>query len=109
MPEVICSRIRIRSGSLGAVRDWARTISERRDEALATLQEEGVQLESVFLEHTSDGDYLVYYMRGSDLAASREIGRTSKHAIDDYHHRFMKEHTEPMATLELLVDLDLAG
>ena len=109
MPEVMCSRIRIKPGSLGAVRDWARTISERRDEALATLREEDVHLESVFLEHASDGDYLVYYMRATDLAASREIGRTSKHAIDDYHHRFMKEHTELVAQLELLVDLDLAG
>ena len=66
MSEVICKRLKIRDGSVEAVREWARTIAARRGEALATLRNESVQLESVFLEHGTDGDYLVYYMRGQD-------------------------------------------
>lgn len=107
MSDVICKRLRIRNGSINAVRDWARTISARRSEALETLRDESVHLESVFLERGSDGDYLVYYMRGADLAGSREVARQSKHPIDEYHQRFMKEHIESGVELETLVDLEI--
>lgn len=107
MSDVICKRLRIRDGSLDAVREWARTISARREEALDTLRDEAVRVESVFLERADDGDYLVYYMRGADLAGSRQIARQSKHPIDEYHQRFMKEHIESGVELEVLVDLEI--
>lgn len=109
MSEVVCKRLKIKNGSLEAVREWARTISARRHEALETLRDEGVTLESVFLERASDGDYLVYYMRGHDLAASRQVARQSKHPIDEYHQRFMREHIESGSALETLVDLEIGS
>lgn len=105
MTQVNCSRIRIKPGSLDAVREWARTIWARRTEAVATLVDERVQCESVFLEHASDGDFLVYYMRGENLGASHDVAKSSRHAIDEYHQQFMREHTEHRTQLELLVDL----
>jgi hypothetical protein len=109
MSDVICKRLMIRNGSINAVREWARTISARRSEALETLRDEGVQLESVFLERLPDRDYLLYYMRGVDLAGSRQVARESKHPIDEYHQRVMKEHIESGTELEILVDLEMAS
>jgi len=105
--ETRCARLRIKPGSLDAVREWARTInSSRRDEALVTLRDESVSVESVFLESSADGDFLIYYMRGADLTKSRAIAAESKHSIDAYHRDFMREHTEERSLLEMLVDLE---
>ena len=104
MSEVVCHRIKLRQGSLPRVREWARTIRERRAEALATLRDEGVTLESAFLEQTTDGDYLIYYMRAPKLALG--AAATSSHPIDEYHQRFKRETWEEGSELELLVDLE---
>ncbi len=65
--QVICKRIRLKPGSLPRVYEWAATLTQRRDEALATLKDQGVVVESAFLERAADGDFLVYYMRADDL------------------------------------------
>jgi len=98
--------VRIKPGSLAAVREWARTINARRAEALATLVDEQIRLESVFLESTADGDYLIYYTRGADLSLADKVTATSQHPIDAYHYEFMRQHTEKGTPLELLVDLE---
>jgi len=102
--EVVCHRIKLRAGSLPRVREWASTILERRDEALATLRDEGVTIESAFLEETVDGHYLIYYMR----AAKPRLGAaaTSAHPIDEYHQQFKRDAWEGGSELELLIDLD---
>ena len=99
-------RVRIRQGSLDAVREWARTINGRREEAVATLRNERVEIESVFLETAADGDFLIYYMRGLDLSESQKVAGGSEHPIDAYHQNFMRTHTEGGTDLELLIDLD---
>lgn len=104
--ETRCARVKIRPGSLEAVREWARTINSRRDEALATLRDESVCVESVFLESAPDGDFLIYYLRGPNLARSDRVAASSKHSIDAYHYAFMRQHTEKGTPLELLIDLE---
>ena len=88
------------------MREWARTINGRREEAVATLRNERVQLESVFLEEAADGNFLIYYMRGVDLTASQKVAGASEHPIDAYHRNFMRTHTEGGTVLELLIDVD---
>ncbi|MBK7582653.1 MAG: hypothetical protein IPI67_20955 [Myxococcales bacterium] len=104
--ETRCVRARIKPGSIEAVREWARTINARRVEALATLVDEQIQLESVFLESAADGQYLIYYTRGADLSQADKVTKTSQHPIDAYHYEFMRQHTEKGVPLELLVDLE---
>ena len=48
--ETRCVKIKLKPNSLEKVREWAQTINERKDEALATLRDEGVILETVFLD-----------------------------------------------------------
>ena len=104
--QVICKRIRLKPGSLPRVYEWARTLTARRDEALATLENEGVTVESAFLERAADGDYLVYYMRAHDLQQASGAAAQSTHPIDQYHQSFKRETWEERTTLELLVDLE---
>ena len=58
--ETRCFKIRLQPGSIEKVRTWAKTINERKDEALATLRNELVILEIVFLDQTAEGDFLIY-------------------------------------------------
>lgn len=95
-------RVRLRPGSLDRVREWAAELNARRDEVLATLRDEGVRIESVFL----DGDTLVYYMRADSVERAREVYSRSKHAIDAYHQRFKDETFDEQTALELLIDFE---
>ncbi len=104
--QTACVRIRLKPGSLERVREWATELSRRPDEVLTTLREERVWVESVFLERTADGDFLVYYMRADDLDAAREVAKRSPHPIDAYHAQFKQEAWESSEQLELLIDFE---
>ena len=106
MWETRCIKVKLRDGSLSRVREWAAELNRRADEVLATLRDEGVVIESAFLDSTSEGDFLIYYMKAENLERAREVGRTSAHPIDEYHHQFQRETFESGKQLELLVDFD---
>ena len=109
MYETTCMKIRLHPGSLERVREWAAEINRRSDEALATLRDERVVVESVFLESGDEGDFLIYYMKAGSIEGAQAVANNSKHAIDEYHRRFMREVCASGRKLELLVDLDRIG
>jgi L-rhamnose mutarotase len=95
-------RVRLEPGSLGRVREWAAELNARRDEVVATLRDEGIRVESVFL----DGETLIYYLKADNLEQAREVYARSTHAIDAYHQRFKDETFAEQTQLELLVDFE---
>ncbi|MGL4610296.1 MAG: DUF6176 family protein [Trueperaceae bacterium] len=106
MQQLHCVRIKLKPNSLDRVREWAAEITRRKEEALETLRDESIFLESFFLEKASDGDYLIGYIRAESLEQSREAVKKSTHALDDYHQEFKKACWESGEKLEVLVDLD---
>jgi hypothetical protein len=98
-------RIKLKPGCADQARQWAAEINRRREEAIATLRDEGVMVESVFFDHTSEGDFLIYYMKSENLKKASKVIKDSTHAIDAYHQKF-KGCWESGQQLELLVDLD---
>jgi hypothetical protein len=105
MHEFHCSRIKLKPNSLDKVHEWAAELNQRKDEALATLRDESIFIESFFLEKASDGDYLIAYIRAESLEQSQEAVKKSTHAIDAYHQAFKKACWESGERLETLVDL----
>jgi hypothetical protein len=102
-----CVKIRLKPNSLDAVREWAHTLNEsRRAEALATLRDETVVFEAAFLDHTPEGDFLIYVTKAESFDKSEQAAARSTHDIDQYHRRFQKEAWGDRTPLELLVDLD---
>ena len=95
-------KVRLKPGSLPRVQAWAAELNNRRDEVMATLRDEDVVIESVFL----DGDELVYYLKARDVAHAQAVYARSQHAIDEYHRRFKDETFGERRTLELLVDFE---
>ncbi|MGH2585019.1 MAG: DUF6176 family protein [Dehalococcoidia bacterium] len=103
--ETQCVKIRLRPDSLERVRAWAEEMNRRRDEALATLVDEGVYVESVFLDRAGDGDFLIYYMKAESFGRATAAVQRSPHAIDAYHQQFKRDTWVSGQRLELLVDL----
>jgi Family of unknown function (DUF6176) len=106
MAETRCWKIRLKPGALGRVREWADELRRRKEEVLETLRDEEVLVESVFLEHTAEADYLIYYMKASDLDRNHHVARESSRPIDVYHRRFKADTWASSADLELLVDFE---
>jgi hypothetical protein len=103
--DVNCVRVRLKPGMLARVREWAAFLAAHRHEALQTLQAEGVEIESVFLESGIEGDSLIYYMRASSQREAERIATRSLAAIDAYHRRFKQDAWEQVERLQLLLDL----
>ncbi len=104
--ETRCVKIKLKPDSIAKVRQWAQTINARKTEALATLRDESVILEAVFLDQNSEGDFLIYVMRAENFKLAKQAVKNSLHAIDEYHQNFKKECWESGEKLEMLIDLD---
>ena len=103
--ELRCSVIQLKEGSLDRVKEWASAINSRKEEALKTLKNEGVTIESFFLVTLEEKDFLVAYMRASSVEKARASVKTSLHEIDAYHQEFKRSAWEKKFDAELLVDL----
>lgn len=101
--------IKLKPDSLDRVREWAKAINKRKDEALATLRDEAVVAESWFLLSLDDGDYLLAYMRAKDMKKAHEAVKDSLHEIDALHQQFKQDAWVKGGGIstELLVDLSL--
>jgi hypothetical protein len=104
--EMTCVKVRLRPGSLDRVRAWAAELNGRGGEILATLRDEQVVVESVFLDQASDGDFLIYYMRARNLEDANQTARQSEHDIDAYHGQFKRDTWQSQKPLELLIDFE---
>lgn len=104
MTETVCARIRLKDGSLSRVDDWAAEMNSRKPEVLATLKAEGVNLESVFLERASDGDFLIYFMRADDLDQAARVAAGSDSEVDVIHRAFKSATFESRELLRPLID-----
>jgi Family of unknown function (DUF6176) len=105
----VCAKVRLKPGSLERVREWARELHTRTDEVLATLRDEGVVIESVFLDHDEQGDFLLYFMKARSLEAAAQATRSSSHPVDEYHSQFKLDTWESRTPLELLIDFENFG
>jgi prolyl oligopeptidase PreP (S9A serine peptidase family) len=106
MFETRCVKIKLKPGSIDRVREWAQIINTRSDEALETLRDEGVVVESAFLDRTEQGDFLIYYVKAKSFERMEEVVQKSSHPIDAYHRQVMQEIRVERSGLELLIDLD---
>lgn len=103
--DVVAHIIEIKPNSLERVEEWATTLNERADEAISTLRDEGVTIESWFHLSLDSKDYLLCYMRADSIKKAHEVVKLSPHAIDKYHQQFKKDIWVNGKTARLLVDL----
>ena len=82
--ETRCIKIKLKPNSIEKVREWARVINRRKDQALSTLRDESVVLETVFLDQTDEGDFLIYLIKAESFEKAKDVVQKSIHSIDKY-------------------------
>lgn len=102
----ICIRVALKENSVDSVKEWFRTLAERREETLESLRNEGVTVESAFLDRQPSGDFLIYYMRAKDIETAITVFQNSNLAIDAYHKSCWGKYCGESTPLEQLLDLD---
>lgn len=91
MSDVVLVAQRIEPGETERLREWLAELRSRRDEAIETLEDEGVYAETAFIESRADGDYLLTYMEAADLERALEAYESSSHEIDREHRAVLDE------------------
>jgi len=91
MTEVALTKHRIEEGKEERLREWIDELQNREDEALETLEDEGVFTEAAFIEHGDDASYLVYFLEARDLETAVETYEHSDHDIDERNQEVMAE------------------
>ena len=104
--KTICIKTKLKKNSITAVRLWFDTLKERMEETLKSLENEGVIVESAFLDKQGEDLYLIYYMKAEDIPRAYETFNNSKLAIDDYYKENWKKYCEGRVVLEELLDLN---
>jgi hypothetical protein len=102
-----CVRIKLKPHALEKVRAWAHEVNSRNHEAYEILKDEGVSIESAYLDEVGGDYYLVYFMKAKDLSHSAKVNPNDSESLGAYHQRFKKECWESVKVLENLIDLDL--
>ena len=97
---------RVNPEHLELLREWMTELNgPRREEALATLGDEGCSHELAVLVQSSDGPLLIYAMEVESIERSRRAADNSTHAIDKEHRAVMERAVSDRPSLERLLDL----
>ncbi|ELZ96493.1 hypothetical protein C440_05078 [Haloferax mucosum ATCC BAA-1512] len=107
MADIVLTRQKVSDGKVPRLKEWMSEIQNREDEAIETLKG-GMHAETAFLEHTEDGDFLVYYMKADDIEQAYKAFEDSPHEIDKEHKAVMRdvlETGENVGDFELLYHL----
>ncbi len=83
----------IKPGKTQSLRDWYTELESRRDEALLTLENEGVRQEAAFILPTEHGDLLAVFIEVDDMDAANQAFNSSPFEIDREHAQVMNECT----------------
>lgn len=103
--DIKCAIIELKPNSRHAVKEWSKTLNERKDEVLETLKQEGIKVESAFLTAIEDKDYLIYYVRAENVHHAIQTTQTSSLNIDIYHKKFKKNTWNKHIETQLLLDV----
>ena len=68
-----------------------KQLTNGKAEAIATLRDESVIIKCVFLDQTSEGDFLISIMKAESFETSRESVQKSLHEIDKFHRQLKKK------------------
>ncbi|MFZ4100246.1 MAG: DUF6176 family protein [Chlamydiia bacterium] len=101
-----CIRIRILEDELPLVRTWIANLVRRSEEVLESMRQEGVSVESIFLDEHPTAIYLVWYLRSNDLASAFRIAQQSQLPIDLYHRSEIERFVKDRNPMELLADFN---
>jgi hypothetical protein len=97
--------MKIRPDRVEKLRAWMNELNNRKDEALATLEQETVWSECGYLIEAAEGPVLVYVMEAEDLTVAKAIVNENPHPIDLEHRAVMRDVLDGPAQFEQVLNL----
>ena len=82
MSQSTCMKIRLKPGMTEVYLDFTKQVLNRKDELTASLKEQGIIAQHIFLERSPNGDFIFFYLKSEDLAKTRDTLYSSKRKID---------------------------
>ena len=105
MPDIQCLKIEIKPGKTDYVAEWIRGLTDRDLAGLnEVLANEGMIVETIFLDRTPKADYLLLYQRAESLVKANEVFNASTHPVDEAVRAFIAETWADVQPLALLID-----
>lgn len=104
--KTICLKTKLKKDSIEQVREWFSTLKKRIDETKQTLKNEGVVVESAFLDRHGEDYFLIYYLKAENIQHVYEVFEKSTLPIDHYYKECWKKFCEGREVLEELLDID---
>ncbi|MES2344882.1 MAG: DUF6176 family protein [Chlamydiota bacterium] len=105
--QVICTSSKIKEGCFEDVRGWLKQLQDRKEETLESFKNEGVLLESAFLQEHHGQYYLIYYMKAEDVDQAMAVFRASSLEIDGFHRQCWEQFTEQHQVLSPVFHLEI--
>lgn len=104
--KTTCIKTKINGDDLEGIRLWFKTLKSRIDETMETLENEGVKIESVFIDKQGSDFFLIHYMKADDINKAYEVFEKSNSPIDIYFKDCWKRYCKGRIILEELLDLE---
>lgn len=98
MTEIFIRKQKVRSGKTERLQEWIDDLigaARSNSEGVRDIwEEETLQTMSLFVEHATDGDYLVWYLEAESVEQLFEARRTSGHPLHDIEDAMMEDVLE---------------
>lgn len=105
--QAACYKIKLKTKNPQDIYKWFNEYQKRESEFKKSLQEEGLFVESVFLDKDDNGDlFLIYYMKGKDIQKAIDIFKKSTSDIDKFHQSNIDKYYKDPKILEKIFDID---
>jgi hypothetical protein len=101
-----CAKIKIKDWCYDKVLERSKELTNRADETIATLIDEWAIFECAFIDKTSEGLFLLIFVKYKSEDQLDNAIKNSKHAIDQYHRQFKKDCRIEWKELEKVLDIE---
>ncbi len=91
MVQIAVFKQRIAEGKGDLLREWGSEVSERKDEALASMAADGIYTQAAFIEHDDDARYLVSFIEAEDAETAKAAFEPSGRDIDAAFHQVLAD------------------
>ncbi|MCU0535601.1 MAG: DUF6176 family protein [Hydrococcus sp. Prado102] len=102
-----CFKIKLKPGITDYVVFWIKNLSNQRDRIQQILSQKGIILESIFLEKSLEGDYLILYQKKEDLGRNNEVFNLFRVPFEPAIQQFINNTVEDVLPLKMLFDCNV--
>lgn len=115
--DFVLSVQKIEPGKADEFRERFDMSEEEREGLVEQLHEEGITIESVFIENRDDGEYLLYYIEADDFDHALETWKASESEATEAYQDLIEEslvggvegYHADRSELIFHIDTDVAG